>query len=58
VMRLVECVVDPELDNTFPKQWCATAEISTREGKKHFAKGEYCKGDPENPRLEEIQNFK
>ena len=48
-MRLVECVVDPELDRTFPKQWCATAEILTREGKKYFAKVDYCKGDPENP---------
>ena len=49
VMRLVECVVDPELDRTFPKQWGATAEILTREGKKYFAKVDYCKGDPENP---------
>jgi 2-methylcitrate dehydratase PrpD len=48
-MRLVECVVDPELDRTFPKQWGATAEILTREGKKYFAKVDYCKGDPENP---------
>jgi 2-methylcitrate dehydratase PrpD len=49
VMRLVECVVDPELDKTFPRQWGATAEILTREGKKYFAKVDYCKGDPENP---------
>jgi 2-methylcitrate dehydratase PrpD len=49
VMKLVECVVDPELDKTFPKQWCATAEILTRESKRYFAKVEYCKGDPENP---------
>jgi 2-methylcitrate dehydratase PrpD len=48
-MRLVECVVDPELDRTFPKQWGATAEILNREGKKYFAKVDYCKGDPENP---------
>jgi 2-methylcitrate dehydratase PrpD len=49
MMRLVECVVDPELDRTFPRQWGATAEILTREGKKYFAKVDYCKGDPENP---------
>ncbi len=49
VMRLVECVVDPELDKAFPRQWGATAEILTREGKKYFARVEYCKGDPENP---------
>jgi len=49
VVRLVECVVDPELDRTFPRQWGATAEILTREGKKYFAKVDYCKGDPENP---------
>jgi len=48
-MRLVECVVDPELDKMFPRQWGATAEILTREGKKYFAKVDYCKGDPENP---------
>jgi len=48
-MRLVECVGDPELDRTFPKQWCATAEIITRDGKKYFAKVDHCKGDPENP---------
>jgi 2-methylcitrate dehydratase PrpD len=48
-MRLVECAVDPELDRTFPRQWGATAEILTREGKKYFAKVDYCKGDPENP---------
>jgi 2-methylcitrate dehydratase PrpD len=48
-MRLVECVVDPELDKTFPRQWGARAEILTREGKKYFAKVDYCKGDPENP---------
>ena len=49
VMRLVECVVDPELDRTFPKQWCATAEILTKDGKRYFVKIEYPKGDPENP---------
>jgi len=49
IMRLVECVVDPELDRTFPKQWCATIEILTKSGKRYFTKIEHCKGDPENP---------
>jgi 2-methylcitrate dehydratase PrpD len=49
MMRRVECVTDPDLEKTFPKQWCATAEIFTKDGKRHFTKVEYCKGDPENP---------
>jgi 2-methylcitrate dehydratase PrpD len=49
MMRRVECVVDPDLDKTFPKQWCATAEILTKDGKRYFIKIEYPKGDPENP---------
>ncbi len=49
MMRRVECFVDPELDKTFPKQWCATAEIFTKNGQRYFTKVEYCKGDPENP---------
>jgi len=49
MMKRVECVADPDLEKTFPKQWCATAEISTKDGKRYFTKVEYCKGDPENP---------
>jgi 2-methylcitrate dehydratase PrpD len=49
MMRRVECVVDPDLDRTFPKQWCATAGILTKDGRKYFTKIEYPKGDPENP---------
>jgi 2-methylcitrate dehydratase PrpD len=49
MMRRVECVTDPDLEKTFPKQWCATAEIFTKDGKRYFAKVDYCKGDPENP---------
>jgi 2-methylcitrate dehydratase PrpD len=49
MMRRVECVIDPDLDETFPKQWCATAEVFTKDGKRYFTKIEYCKGDPENP---------
>ena len=49
MMRRVECLVDPELDRTFPKQWPATAEIFTIDGGHYFTKVKYCKGDPENP---------
>ncbi|MDP2968567.1 MAG: MmgE/PrpD family protein [Deltaproteobacteria bacterium] len=49
MMKRVECLVDPDLDRTFPKQWCATAEVFTKDGKRYFTKIEYCKGDPENP---------
>jgi len=49
MMRRVECVKDPDLEKTFPKQWCATAEIFTKDGKRYFTRVEYCKGDPENP---------
>lgn len=48
-MKKVEYRVDPELDRTFPRQWCATAEIRSKEGRRYFLKVEYCKGDPENP---------
>lgn len=48
MMRRIECVTDPDLEKTFPKQWCATAEILTKDGKRHFTRIEYCKGDPEN----------
>lgn len=48
-MKKVEYRVDSELDRTFPRQWCATAEVLTKEGKLFFTKVEHCKGDPENP---------
>jgi 2-methylcitrate dehydratase PrpD len=49
MMKRVEYKVDAELDRTFPEQWCATAEILTKDGKRLFTKVEHCKGDPENP---------
>jgi 2-methylcitrate dehydratase PrpD len=49
MMGRVECVTDPDLEKAFPKQWSATAEILTKDGKRYFTKVEYCKGDPENP---------
>ncbi len=50
---------DPDLGRTYPKQWCDTVEIFTKNGKRYFKKVEYCKGDPENPltREELIEKF-
>jgi 2-methylcitrate dehydratase PrpD len=48
-MRKVECIIDPELERTFPKQWRATAEILTDDDKRYSTTVEYPKGDPENP---------
>jgi 2-methylcitrate dehydratase PrpD len=49
MMRKVECIVDPELERTFPKQWRATAEILTEDEQRYATTVEYPKGDPENP---------
>jgi 2-methylcitrate dehydratase PrpD len=49
MMRKVECIVDPELDRNFPKQWRASAEILTEDEKSYSTTVEYPKGDPENP---------
>lgn len=49
MMERVECIEGPDLERTYPKQWCATSEILTKSGKRYFTKVEYCKGDPENP---------
>jgi len=49
MMDRVECIEDPDLEKAYPKQWCATVEILTKDGKRYFKKVEYCKGDPENP---------
>jgi 2-methylcitrate dehydratase PrpD len=49
MMKKVECIVDPELERTFPKQWRATAEILTEDEKRFSTTVEYPKGDPENP---------
>lgn len=49
MMKRVECIEDPDLERTYPKKWCATVEILTKNGKRYFTKIEYCKGDPENP---------
>jgi len=49
MMGKVHCVSAPELDRLFPKQWPASVEIITKNGRKFSTKVEYPKGDPENP---------
>ena len=59
MMDRVSCVPDPELDRLFPKQWPASVEIATKDGRRFSAKIDYPKGDPENPLSweEEIGKF-
>jgi 2-methylcitrate dehydratase PrpD len=49
MMKQVECFVDPDLNRTFPEQWCATVKVLMKNGKSYFTKIEYSKGDPKNP---------
>lgn len=59
MMGRVYCVPDPELDKLFPKQWPASVEIATKDGRRFSTKIDYPKGDPENPLSweEEIGKF-
>lgn len=49
MMKKVHCVEDPELEKVYPKQWPATAEIKTKDGRTFSTRIDYPKGDPENP---------
>lgn len=49
IMKKVYCVENPELEKVYPKQWSATAEIKTKDGRTSSTKIDYPKGDPENP---------
>jgi len=49
MMKRVRFVEDPELEKVFPKQWPATAEVKTKDGRTFSTKIDYPKGDPENP---------
>ena len=49
LMERVECVVDPELDRTYPERWAAWARVTTEAGETFEASTDYPKGDPENP---------
>lgn len=49
MMKKVHCVENLELEKVYPKQWSATAEIKTKDGRTSSTKIDYPKGDPENP---------
>ncbi|HEX77220.1 MAG TPA: MmgE/PrpD family protein [Dehalococcoidia bacterium] len=49
MMGRVSCVQDPELDKAFPRQWPASVEVVTKDGRRFSTRIEYPKGDPENP---------
>ena len=49
MMKKVHCVENPELEKVYPKQWPATVEIKTKDGRTFSARIDYPKGDPENP---------
>jgi 2-methylcitrate dehydratase PrpD len=49
MMKKVHCVENPELEKVYPKQWPATADIKTKDGRKFSTWIDYPKGDPENP---------
>ncbi len=49
MMKRVSCVEDPELETVFPRQWPASVELATEDGRKFSVRIDYPKGDPENP---------
>ena len=49
MMRRVSHAHDPELEQHFPREWPAWAEIALQDGRKFSASIRYPKGDPQNP---------
>lgn len=49
MMKRVSCVADPELEKVFPRQWPASVELTTEDGRKFSVRIDYPRGDPENP---------
>ena len=49
MMGRVSCVFDTELEKVYPRQWPASVEIVTKDGRKFSTRIDYPKGDPENP---------
>jgi len=49
MMGRVSCTLDPELERVYPRQWPASVEIVTKDGRKFKTRINYPKGDPENP---------
>ena len=48
IMDRTRCMVDPELDATYPSQFRAWAEVQTKDGRIVRSDIDYPKGDPEN----------
>ncbi len=49
MMKRVSCIEDPELEVAFPRQWPASVELITEDGREFSVRIDYPKGDPENP---------
>lgn len=49
MMGRVSCVADPALETVFPRQWPASVELATEDGRRFSIRVDYPKGDPENP---------
>jgi 2-methylcitrate dehydratase PrpD len=49
MMSRIICVEDEDIEKEYPKKWATTAKIQTQDGKTHFIRVDYPKGDPENP---------
>jgi len=49
LMRRVECYTSPELDDYYPAEWRATAEVQMNDGRVFHAAVRHPLGDPHNP---------
>ncbi|MBU2536214.1 MAG: MmgE/PrpD family protein [Chloroflexi bacterium] len=49
MMGRVSCVEDPGLETVFPRQWPASVELVTEDGRRFSTRIDYPKGDTENP---------
>jgi 2-methylcitrate dehydratase PrpD len=49
MMGRVSCVEDLELEIVFPRQWPASVELVTEDGRRYSIRIDHPKGDPENP---------
>ncbi len=49
IMERTNCITDPKLDASFPKQFPAWAEVDLTDGRTLRSELEFPKGDPENP---------
>lgn len=49
LMQKVECYTTPELDDYYPAEWRASADIEMEDGQVYSAQVRYALGDPRNP---------